>query len=302
VPAEQIAAACELWTDFDVSIVARNYAQLAGLLAGFAFVVINLVLDRAYRRRSDGHAPDPREVEHETLTGVALMNAFLGLFLTAVQYSLLAGEQGCAVGNGRAASAELLGGISFVASLYILLYAVVQFVSGSAGTLIRHCVFIVAVLVPPIAVFFVEATLTDLALSLGDQQTHQPLQPLWDDANRLSVSITVAIALVCAIGWFLGRARRRSESPIGPLAGRIRTAFPYLSTVVIIAAIVRSMAALPKTDVASHLDSTESWLWVAVFAALMLVQSAALSFQRGVENAARPPRPVQNAESADENA
>lgn len=302
MPAQQIAAACELWTGFDVSLVARNYAQLAGLLAGFAFVVINLVLDRAYRRRSDGHSPDPREVEHETLTGVALMNAFLGLFLTAVQYSLLAGEQGCAIGSGRATSAELLGGISFVASLYILLYAVVQFVSGSAGTLIRHCVFIVAVLVPPIAVFFVEATLTDLALSLGDPQTHRPLQPLWDDANRLSVPITVAIAVVCAIGWFLGRARRRSESPIGPMAGRIRTAFPYLSTVVIIAAIVRSMAALPKTDVASHLDSTEAWFWVAVFAVLMLVLSTALSFQRGVENSARPPSTVQKAESADENA
>lgn len=294
MPAEQISAACELWTGFDISIVARNYAQLAGLLAGFAFVVINLVLDRAYRRRSDGHAPDPREIEHETLTGVALMNAFLGLFLTAVQYSLLAGEQGCALGSGRAASAELLGGISFVASLYILLYAIVQFVSGSAGTLIRHCVFIVAVLVPPIAVFFVEATLTDLALSLGDQQTHRPLQPLWDDANRLSVPITVAIAVVCAIGWFLGRARRRSETPIGPMAGRIRTAFPYLSTVVIIAAIVRSMAALPKTNVASHLSAAESWLWVAVFAVLMLVQSVALSFQQGVE---RSPRPVQKAAS-----
>lgn len=299
MPAEQIAAACELWTGFDISIVARNYAQLAGLLAGFAFVVINLVLDRAYRRRSDGHSPDPREVEHETLTGVALMNAFLGLFLTAVQYSLLAGEQGCAVGNGRAASAELLGAISFVASLYILLYAVVQFVSGSAGTLIKHCVFIVAVLVPPIAVFFVEATLSDLALSRGDQQTHQPLQPLWDDANRLSVPVTVVIAVTCAIAWILGRARRRSESPIGPVAGRIRTAFPYLSTVVIVAAVVRSMAALPKNDASSHLNSTESWFWVAVFSVLMLVQSVALSFQRGVE---RPPSPVRKAQSADENA
>ena len=274
---------CELWTGFDISIVARNYAQLAGVLAGFAFVVINLVLDRAYRRRS-GAAPDPREVEHETLTGVALMNAFLGLFLAAVQYSLLAGEQGCAVTSGRAVSAELLGGISFVASLYILLYAIVQFVSGSAGTLIRHCVFIVAVLVPPIAVFFVEATLTDLALSLGDPATRRPLQPLWDQANRLSLPITAAIAAVCAIGWFLGRGRRRSASPIWPLAVRIRTAFPYLSTLVIIAAIVRAMAALPKTDAAAHLGPAEAWLWVAVFAALMLLQSAALSFQQGVEN------------------
>jgi hypothetical protein len=92
----QIADSCVLWTGFDISIVARNYAQFAGVLAGFAFVVINLVLDRAYRRRSDGKSRAAREVEHETLTGVALMNAFLGLFLSAVQYSLLAGENGCA--------------------------------------------------------------------------------------------------------------------------------------------------------------------------------------------------------------
>lgn len=77
----QIADSCVLWTGFDISIVARNYAQLSGLLAGFAFVVINLVLDRSYRRRGDGKSWEAREVEHETLTGVSLMNAFLGLFL-----------------------------------------------------------------------------------------------------------------------------------------------------------------------------------------------------------------------------
>ncbi|MCV7276716.1 hypothetical protein [Mycolicibacter arupensis] len=297
MPAELIAGACEMWTGFDISIVARNYAQLAGLLAGFAFVVINLVLDRAYRRRSDG-PPDRREVAHETLTGIALMNAFLGLFLTAVQYSLLAGEQGCAVTGGRATSAELLGGISFVASLYVLLYAIVQFVSGGDGALIRHCVFIVAVLVPPIAVFFVEATLTDLALALGDPQSRRPLQPLWDDANRLSLPITGAIAVICALAWLRGRRRRRSDISIGPVAARIRTVFPYLSTVVIIAAIMRSMSALPKTDVASHLSSAEAWLWVAVFAALMLVQSMALSFQRGVESPCRPAPKVAATENA----
>jgi hypothetical protein len=255
-----------MWTGFDISIVARNYAQLAGLLAGFAFVVINLVLDRAYRRRSDG-PPDRREVAHETLTGIALMNAFLGLFLTAVQYSLLAGEQGCAVTGGRATSAELLGGISFVASLYILLYAIVQFVSGGDGAPIRHCVFIVAVLVPPIAVFFVEATLTDLALALGDPQSRRPLQPLWDDANRLSLPITGTIAAVCALAWLRGRRRRRSDISVGPVAARIRTVFPYLSTVVIIAAI-------------------------------MLVQSMALSFQRGVESPYRPAPKVAATENA----
>lgn len=83
---------------------------MAGVLAGFAFVVINLVLDRGYRRRGDGKPRGASEVEHETLTSVALMNAFLGLFLSAIQYSLLAGENGCSLTGGRAASAELLGG------------------------------------------------------------------------------------------------------------------------------------------------------------------------------------------------
>ncbi len=69
----QIADSCVLWTGFDISIVARSYAQLTGILAGFAFVIINLVLDRAYRRRGDGRSPSPRESEHETQVGIALV-------------------------------------------------------------------------------------------------------------------------------------------------------------------------------------------------------------------------------------
>lgn len=283
MPTGQIADSCVLWTGFDISIVARNYAQLAGVLAGFAFVVINLVLDRSYRRRGDGKSRAAHEVEHETLTGVALMNAFLGLFLSAIQYSLLAGENGCSLTGGRAASAELLGGISFVASVYMLLYAVVQFVSGSAGTLAKHCVFIVAVLVPPIAVFFIEATISDLALALADPRTRQPLQPLWDDANNLSVPIALAVLVVAAAVWRVGRKRRLSEVSSARRVQTLRTALPYVTVIVVISAVVRAVTALPVRNPAAHLAAGEAWLWVAVFAALMLVQSATLSLQTGVE-------------------
>ena len=292
----QIADSCVLWTGFDISIVARNYAQLAGVLAGFAFVVINLVLDRAYRRRSDGKPREAHAVEHETLTGVALMNAFLGLFLSAIQYSLLAGENGCSLPGGRAASAELLGGVSFVASVYMLLYAVVQFVSGSAGTLAKHCVFIVAVLVPPIAVFFIEATVSDLALALADPRTHEPLQPLWDRANNLSVPIALVVAAVCAAVWLIGRKRRSSPSIPGTRAQRLRTAFPYITVVVVISAVVRAVTALPVRNPGAHLAPGEAWFWVAVFAALMLIQSTALSLQQGIEladlDAGQPSQPL----------
>lgn len=131
-------------------------------------MVINLVIDRAYRRRTDGRPLEPREVEHETQVGIALVCAFLGLFLTTLRYALLAGESGCALTDGRTSSAEVLTAVSFAASIYMLLNAIVQFFSGTAGVLAQHCVFILVVLVPPISVFLVEDTLTHLALSLGD--------------------------------------------------------------------------------------------------------------------------------------
>jgi hypothetical protein len=283
MPMGQIADSCVLWTGFDISVVARSYAQLAGVLAGFAFVVINLVLDRGYRRRGDGKSRGAYEVEHETLTGVALMNAFLGLFLSAIQYSLLAGENGCALTGGRASSAELLGGISFVASVYMLLYAVVQFVSGSAETLARHCVFIVAVLVPPIGVFFIEATLSDLALALADPKSHQPLEPLWSDANDLSVPIALSVLVVCATVWRIGRRTRAAESPSSARVQKFRTALPYVTVVVVVAVVVRAVSALPVRNPGAHLAPSEAWLWVGIFAALLVVQSATLSLQTGVE-------------------
>lgn len=279
----QIAESCTLWTGFDISIVARSYAQLTGILAGFAFVVINLVIDRAYRRRSDGRSLEPREVEHETQVGIALVSAFLGLFLTTLRYALLAGESGCALTDGRAASAEVLTAVSFAASIYMLLYAIVQFFSGTAGILAKHCVFILAVLVPPISVFLVEDTLTHLALALGDPETHRPLKPLWDWATRLAIPIPLAVGIIGAAAWLLGTKRRRSELPASRIARQFRTIVPYVTVAVVAAVLVRSIAGLRYANSDAHIAAGEAWLWVGVLAAALVVQSAALSFQKGVE-------------------
>jgi hypothetical protein len=266
-----------------MSSVARSYAQFTGILAGFAFVVINLVLDRAYRRRTDGRSMEPREVEHETQVGIALVSGFLGLVLTTLRYALLAGENGCALIDGRAASAEVLTAVSFAASIYMLLFAIVQFFSGTAGILATHCVFIMVVLVPPISVFLVEDTLTHLALSLGNPQTHRPLQPLWDSATHLAIPIPLAVGLVGAVAWFLGIKRRRSVSPAGRVAQQLRTVVPYITVAVVAAVIVRSIVGLRYANPATHITPSEAWLWVALLAVALLVQSTALAFQKGVE-------------------
>lgn len=276
-------APCVLWSGFDPSIVARSYAQFTGVLAGFAFVVINLVLDRAYRRRGDARSPGPREAEHETQVGIALVCAFLGLVLTTLRYSLLAGESGCAITEGRAASAAVLAAVSLAASVYTLLYAVVQFFSGSSGILAKHCVFILAVLAPPLAVSLVEETLAHLALALGNAETREPLQPLWDQTNQLWAPIPVAIAFICAGMWVLGMKRRRSEAPVGRIAQRFQTFVPYTTIGVAVAVIMRSVALLKYDNPAVHISPMEAWLWLALLGVVLLTQSAALSFQRGVE-------------------
>ena len=278
-----IADSCVLWTGFDMSVVARTYAQFTGILAGFAFVVINLVLDRAYRRRGEGHALEPREVEHETQVGISLVCAFLGLFLTTLRYGLLAGESGCSLTAGRAASVEVLAAVAFAASIYMLLYAIVQFFSGSSRVLAKHCVFTLAILVPPISFFLVEDTLTHLALSLGNPETHQPLQSLWDWATRLAIPLPLTLGAVCAALWYMGIGRRRSVSPPGRIAQRIRMIVPYITVGVVSAVIVRSIMALRYTSPAVHISPAEAWLWLAVLGVALAVQSGALSFQKGVE-------------------
>jgi hypothetical protein len=277
------ADSCVLWTGFDMSIVARSYAQFTGILAGFAFVVINLLVDRAYRRRTDGRSLEQREVDHDTQVGIALVCAFLGLFLTTLRYALLAGESGCSLTEGRAGSAEVLAAVSFGASTYMLLYAVVQFFSGTAGMIAKHCVFILAIFVPPIIVFLVEDTLTHLALTLADPQTHRPLQPLWDWANRLSIPIPLGILIVCASMWCFGIRRRRSKSPASTITRYVGMVVPYITVVVVGAVVVRSITALRYTNPAVHITPSEAWLWIALLSAALIVQSTAMSFQQGVE-------------------
>jgi heme/copper-type cytochrome/quinol oxidase subunit 2 len=178
---------------------------------------------------------------------------------------------------------EVLAAVSFAASIYMLLYAIVQFFSGSSGILAKHCVFILAVLVPPITVFFVEDTLTHLALALGNPATHQALQPLWDWALWLSIPIPLAMSLISAVVWYFGMGRRRSETPTDGIARRLRMVVPYITVAVVAAVIVRSVVALRYTDTAVRISPAEAWLWLGVLVAALLVQSAALSFQKGVE-------------------
>ncbi|WP_234812152.1 hypothetical protein [Mycolicibacter longobardus] len=280
----RFADACILWSGYDISGVASNYQHIGGILAGFTFASITMVLDRFHRSRISTHPPDAREIEYEKLTGIALVSAFLGLLFASFQYGILAGERGCALTAGRAASEELLGDVMFAASIYILIYGLVQLSANSAVSLAKHARFIVVVLVPAIAVSFAEIKLMDLAISLGSEEEQQPLQPLWDHANRLAAPIGLTVMAVCGLMWLLGAQRRRAEPSPGRTARAAQTALPYLTIAFVICARIRSVVALPTVNPEAHITPGEGWLWVSLLTAVVLVQSMALSFQKGSEH------------------
>lgn len=267
---------CELWSGFDISGVASNYQEIAGILAGFTFAAVTVVLDRS-------HSLDRRGAEYEKLTGIALVAAFLGLLFASFQYGILSGERGCALTGGRAASEELLGDVMFAASIYILIYGLVQFATTSSAALAKHARFVVVVLVPPVVFTFAEIKLMDLAISLGSSEDRQPLQPLWDHANRLAAPVGLTVMAGCGALWFLGARRRRSRSPRGPMVRAAQTALPYITIALVMYARIRSVVALPTIDPSSHITPGEGWAWVTLLTGVVLLQSAALAFQSGVE-------------------
>jgi hypothetical protein len=220
------ATPCELWLPFDFSQSAGNYSQLSGVLAGFAFLAIMLVLSRQHRRGSESDAV--REYEQDNRFVTALACACLGLVTAATLFSLLSGEEGCALISGRALSKEVLAGVAFFFSVYTLLFGAVQLVSASAlGT---HFRFIVAVLAPPLVVSFIVASLNDLALSLAnppDQPAapHETLLPgwtdsstsLWNFAHSVMTWLIPTVLAICLALWLAGfRWRRTSDTP-GPV-------------------------------------------------------------------------------------
>ncbi|MGB3664631.1 hypothetical protein [Mycolicibacter algericus] len=274
---------CELWSGFDISGVASNYQAIAGILAGFTFAAVTVVLDRSHRKHAGGHPVDVRGAEYEKLTGIALVAAFLGLLFASFQYGILAGERGCALTGGRAASEELLGDVMFAASISILVYGLVQFAASSSAALAKHARFIVVVLVPPVVFAFAEIKLMDLAISLGSPEDRQPLQPLWDHANRLAAPLGLTVMAVSGALWFAGAKRRRSPSPRGRIVRTSQTALPYITIAFVMYARIRSVVALPTIDPHSHITPGEGWMWVTLLTVVVLLQSTALSFQSGVE-------------------
>jgi hypothetical protein len=295
------AGPCDLWLQFDFSQAAGNYSQLAGVLAGFAFLAIMLVLNRQHRRGGENDAA--REYDQDNRFVTALACAFLGLVTAATLFSLLSGEEGCALISGRALSKEVLAGVAFFFSVYTLLFGAVQLVS--AVSLGAHFRFIVAVLAPPVVVAFIVASLDDLALSYANppgqpNEPHQPLLPgwtassasLWTFAHNVMTWLIPGVLALCLLLWLAGfRWRRASGTPgtVGRAIARMVSAaliyLPYTSLALVAFAVWRT-AMLGRLEAGAQIGAGQAKVLVLVCTVVVVLQSATLSFARGDD---RPP-------------
>jgi hypothetical protein len=117
VPTPQCAPA-----DFDIPATARAYAALAAVLAGFAFNALIVLL------RDGTKWLGPERLWR--LTGV-MVGAFFALIVSSLTYAGLSGEP---ESGGRAASEEIVTGVSLVIAAVLLLFAIVLMIEGVAGS------------------------------------------------------------------------------------------------------------------------------------------------------------------------
>jgi hypothetical protein len=114
-------AGCPTLT-FDVSATSGLYSTLAGVLAGFAFTALILLLTPRLSSPIISSESTPPFTESFGDAIRILLTAFLALVLTSLNYAVLGGEQ---QSSYRAAVEETVAGVGFAISGLLLVYAIV---------------------------------------------------------------------------------------------------------------------------------------------------------------------------------
>ena len=132
----------------NIAATAASYAQMTGVLAGFAFTALVVLLT-------------PTQVEHRAgnkrQTGylfTALSSAFVALLMTTLAYSVLASEN-VEAARGRTATAELIDALPFVLAFIMLFHGLTLLLHvGKAHISTVRTVHIITVLVLPALALF----------------------------------------------------------------------------------------------------------------------------------------------------
>jgi hypothetical protein len=113
---------CDANLCYDMTELAARYCQIAGLLAGFAFASIPLLVNRI--REEASHPARTRRLE-EVL--VVLISAFCCLIVVATLYAAMSSEEAL---GGRIRVEAIVCGVAFAAAIATLLFGLVILVEA----------------------------------------------------------------------------------------------------------------------------------------------------------------------------
>jgi hypothetical protein len=274
---------CGSWTQYDFTAAAGLFSQAAGLLAGFALTAITIVMSTDNSARQRGGF----------VSGAGC--ALIGLIATTTLYATNAAERGCELVGGSAATTEVLAGAAFAASVYTLLFALVELVSGTPVG--KHLRYIVTLVTPPVVILFVVASLSDFALTFADPpktnatprdvvkpQWFPGGEQFWSDVNCASKWLPAFVFGIC-LAAFLSAHWLRSKHPswqdeyprLACVLRMIKEWIPYASLAVVVIAIGLTVN-LSTLDPTWGISRGHAFALVSGVAVLLIVMSATLSF------------------------
>jgi hypothetical protein len=240
----------------DLGTISENYGQMTGVLAGFAFTALVLLLTPT---QSDQRLATGRRGEGVPL---AFFVAFITLVIATLLYSVLAGEPEAS--RPRAATEEMIDGVIFGLAVLILLYGVSLLMrnAGIEKAAVNISRILTIVIVPALAMYFIAQGAGDtvaarMSLSGESCSTVPPDLGNW---------LTAALAAVLSIALLPG-----PQKIAGRFASVFRVAAPLTVFVATVVGAVVSGAISARSPESMMSPSMLNAFLLGVFVLLVVV-------------------------------
>lgn len=236
-----IAAAATDGTAFNNAQTASGYSTLSGVLAGFSFFGLTLIITQRLQSAGGSH-PNDEAINRAT---VLLLTSFLGLMVTSLAYAVISGE-----GDRQIAAVEhVVAGVGFMSSTLTLLLALEELILRMPDQVRMLTHVLIGYITPVLAFAYVVAGAFDAAYS-GKVLTRAV-------AWGLFLSVVAAIGVV----WLARRRLPRSTS----IQSELQSAFNKLAVSGILVTVASSVVVPIISAYADIHHHAPNWLvWVAV--------------------------------------
>ncbi|NJC86589.1 hypothetical protein [Planosporangium mesophilum] len=175
----------------DIVKIAGYYAQMTGVLAGFAFTALVVLLGPA---RPD--EPGLHRTSRANGVPLVLLAAFIALTMSTLIYSVLAGESEQA--RGRAATVEIIDGVPFGLAVIMLFHGITLLMQGGDidPVAVGTARVMTVVISPPLTLYYIANGAAD---TLSIHATRVAGECVATGVSELGLVLSVILVLVLAV-------------------------------------------------------------------------------------------------------